>query len=95
MCIIEYWCRRCARNTNHGIVSFEHDLPRFNYSFIQCLACDMGAFAVKYGKDLVSPESTSTRVSDVLPSTDEQETEETKPHSSQGWTSPIFNHPRI
>ncbi len=70
--VIGYVCRTCQRPTNHGVVSHEHDLPDHNYSYIQCLSCDTGAFAVAYSKDEKTPSSNSQRVSDLLPEAGEK-----------------------
>lgn len=72
MPILRYYCRTCLRNTNHGIVSFEHDLPNHNFSYLQCLSCDTGAFCVQYDKKQEVPLFNSRRVSDVLGHGDEQ-----------------------
>ena len=57
-----YPCTTCMRPTNHGIVSHEHSLPNYNFSYIQCLSCDSGAFAVQYSKEEFTPTSGSVKV---------------------------------
>lgn len=63
MCILKYPCLTCQRDTNHGIVSFEHTLPDYNFSTLQCLSCDTGAFRMQYVKGQQAPLYNSQRVS--------------------------------
>lgn len=88
--ILKFYCRSCCRDTNHGIVSFEHQLPHFNFSTIQCLACDTGSFPVKYAKDQQAPLYNSARVHDSLLK-EEGDTERGREiHSSPGWIPPFW-----
>lgn len=66
MCILKFYCRTCQRNTNHGIISFEHSLPQGNFSTLQCLSCDTGSFSVMYEKGQEAPLFNSRRVSEIL-----------------------------
>jgi hypothetical protein len=73
---VSFYCRHCNKNTEHAIVSYEHDLPNFNFSFIKCThGCDTLAFAVQYDKSRTHPLSNSRRVSDILGDSDEQPTD--------------------
>lgn len=90
MSILKYYCRGCEKTTNHGVIHQEHSLPNFNFSTLQCLACDRSAFSVQYLKSQDAPDYNSQRVTDVLPLSDKQVDDERGAEIySQGWRPPF------
>ena len=70
---IGYYCRgKCSAETMHKIIDFSEENPHHNYAKLSCIKCSEPPFVVVYDKQLRAPSNHSQRVSDILPSSDEQ-----------------------
>ena len=61
MCFINYYCRRCSKETSHEIENFDEN-PRRNVAKLNCIKCVEPPFVVEYPQGSKAPTRLSQRV---------------------------------